>query len=284
MVQFRRYDDVESFKYDTFDALMENEVRNNLLISMVTENKASCDAGWMMATITDKGHVILAALYAKPFNLFLYGPEREGHDAILLLAEEVRSIGLDLPGVLAECSLARCFADAYCANGESRRNLAMNIMRLDKLLEFKKAPGHNRPLEESDMIFVPYWEHAFSEECGAHVFTISENFDRISSRLGKGSHFIWEDGFPVSQAVHGRDTPNGAIINWVYTPPHLRGRGYATSVVAALSESLLERGKSFCCLFADADNPVSCEIYRNLGYYDICTLEDIRFDTRNKIS
>jgi len=129
------------------------------------------------------------------------------------------------------------------------------------------------------MFFVPYWEHAFSEDCRVHVFTIQENIDRIRKRLGKDSHFIWEDGQPVSQAVHGRDTPNGAIINWVYTPPHFRGRGYATSVVAELSRSLLDSGKSFCCLFADASNPISCELYRKLGFYDVCNFDEIRFDT-----
>ena len=127
------------------------------------------------------------------------------------------------------------------------------------------------------MYFVPYWEHSFGEECGTHVFPISDITDRIRTRLDKGTHYIWEDGNPVSQAVHGRSTPNGAVINMVYTPPHFRGRGYATSVVARLTRTLLDAGKDFCCLFADAENPAARKIYNNLGFYDVYTFHDISF-------
>jgi len=85
------------------------------------------------------------------------------------------------------------------------------------------------------------------------------------------------DGHPVSQAVHARSTRNGAVINGVYTPPNYRRKGYATSVVTELTRILLERGNKFCSLFADAENPVSCGIYRKIGYYDLCVFDDIKF-------
>ena len=283
-MQFQRYNDVASFKSEVFDALLENEVENNLLISILSEHKARRATDWFMAAITDRGITILAALYTKPFNLLLYEAKPNRQDAVEHMAQEIRRAGVMPPGVLAECGLAKRFAEAYCTEGESRLHISMAIMRLDKLAEYKKSPGFCRTLDERDMFFVPFWEHAFSEDCRVQVFSIPESVERIRTRLGRGSHFIWEDGSPVSQAVHGRDTPNGAIINWVYTPPHFRGRGYATSVVAELSKELLDRGKRFCCLFADADNKTSREIYRKLGYYDVCNFEDIRFDTGHKIS
>jgi len=153
-------------------------------------------------------------------------------------------------------------------------------MRLDKLAEYKKAPGFCRMLTEDDLTFTPSWEHAFCVDCHLPEFTFAENEARIRTRLGKDSHFIWEDGQPVAQAVFGRETPNGAVVNWVYTPPMYRGCGYATSVVAELSDTLLKRGKNFCCLFADADNPISRGVYSKLGYYDVCRFDQIKFDTR----
>ena len=150
--------------------------------------------------------------------------------------------------------------------------MTIAVMRLDSLLILPKAPGACRALEPRDMFYAPYWERAFSEDCRTRVFSIEENTKRLKTRLGKGSHLIWEDGVPVSQAVHGRDTPNGAVVNGVYTPPHYRGRGYATSVVAELSSSLLKRGRDFCCLFADVSNTSSRKLYNNLGYYDVSEL------------
>ena len=276
-MQFHRYSDVETLKADIFDALLENETQNNLLLSIITDSKTIRATDALMATLTDQGRVVLAAFWAKPFNLLLYAPENSPEDCMEQFAHEILKFGIDMPGVLAERSLARRFVKSYCAGSGSRLHQSMTIMRLDRLAEYKKAPGFCRVLGESDMFFVPFWERAFSEDCRVQVFSIPENIKRVRSRLGKNTHFLWEDGAPVSQAVHGRDTPNGAVINWVYTPPHLRGRGYATSVVAELSKSLLDSGKRFCCLFADSENMTSRKIYQNLGYYDVCTFDEIHF-------
>jgi predicted GNAT family acetyltransferase len=48
----------------------------------------------------------------------------------------------------------------------------------------------------------------------------------------------------------------------VYTPPYLRGKGYATAGVALLSRIILGKGNVYCALFADLENPVSNGIYR----------------------
>ncbi|GAH16253.1 unnamed protein product, partial [marine sediment metagenome] len=57
-------------------------------------------------------------------------------------------------------------------------------------------------------------------------------------------------------ATYG-DTPNGQKIGYVYTRKHERKKGYATSVVARLSENILSSGKKFCFLFTDLMNPTS---------------------------
>jgi predicted GNAT family acetyltransferase len=73
-------------------------------------------------------------------------------------------------------------------------------------------------------------------------------------------------------------TPRGVRINFVYTPPAHRGRGYATSCVAALTRHLLDPGKEFCFLFTDLANPTSNKIYRRLGYRHVCDFRDVRFE------
>ena len=279
-MKFRLYDNIDAYSSDVLGVLLENEIENNIIISLITENKAQYNPGWMLATVTGAGEgVILAALCVPPLNLLLSEPSSAPQqDALELLSQKIRQSGYKLPGITAKSGLARRFSEIYTAPGMSRLQMKLSLMRLDKLDEYEKAPGYSRFLDDRDMSFVPYWEHAFSEDCGAHTFSIPENIERIKTRLGMGTHMIWEDGAPVSQAVHGRNTPNGAVINWVYTPPTYRGRGYATSVVAELSGSLLSRGKRFCCLFADIGNPISCKLYHNLGYYDFCEFADIRFD------
>lgn len=55
---------------------------------------------------------------------------------------------------------------------------------------------------------------------------------------------LWEDGGDaVSLAGYGGWTPSGIRVGPVYTPPELRGRGYATALVAELSQRLLAGGR-----------------------------------------
>jgi len=63
----------------------------------------------------------------------------------------------------------------------------------------------------------------------------------------------------------------------VYTPPEHRNRGYASAVVARLSQAILDGGKSFCTLFTDLGNPTSNRIYRKLGYVGVADFLDILF-------
>jgi len=278
-MQVRYYENVSSFNTDVFDILTENEIQNNLPIDLITGRKLGNAEGFLLATVRGNDGVALTAIYVKPFHLLLYETgNRRNDDAVRLFARELLRTGAVPAGVMAESTLARRFANEYRPAGDYRLHMSVAGMRLDKPVKYKNAPGFCRSLEARDLFFAPYWERAFSEDCRTTVFTITENSERLKTRLNKGTHYIWEDGTPVSQAVHGRDTPNGALINGVYTPPLFRGRGYASSVVATLSNALLERGKLFCCLLAEADNPSSYGMYRKLGYYDVCKLEDIRFE------
>ena len=78
---------------------------------------------------------------------------------------------------------------------------------------------------------------------------------------------FWEDGgAAVSMAGFGGRTPNGVRIGPVYTPPELRGRGYASALTAALTQRLLDGGLRFCFLFTDLANPTSNSIYQRIGY------------------
>jgi hypothetical protein len=269
-----------------FSLLLENEVINNLPISIITENATKDTSEWFMGTVlSDNSDVELIVLCVKPFNMVLYETitgNTEKH--VETLADELRRTGFVPPGVFAVTGLARRFAKAFYGNVSNKAVTSLVLMRLDELAFYKKAPGLCRVLSEDDLAFTPLWEQAFCVDCSLPAFSLSENEERIRTRLGKDSHFIWEDGLPVAQAVYGRDTPNGAVINWVYTPPLYRGKGYATSVVAELSKTLLNRGKSFCCLFADAENPASRRVYQKLGYRDICEFEQIQFDTSHSMA
>jgi predicted GNAT family acetyltransferase len=82
-----------------------------------------------------------------------------------------------------------------------------------------------------------------------------------------GGTWLWVDrGVPVALARFGNPTPNSARISLVYTPDAHRGRGYASALVAAMTQHLLDAGWAFTTLLADRANPVATRIYRRMGY------------------
>lgn len=90
------------------------------------------------------------------------------------------------------------------------------------------------------------------------------------TRINNNEVFLLvKDGNPVSMACSNRPTINGITVNGVFTPIEHRGNGFASEVVALLTEKLLAEYK-FCCLYTDLNNPTSNKIYTNLGYQTVC--------------
>ena len=52
----------------------------------------------------------------------------------------------------------------------------------------------------------------------------------------------------------------------VYTPAHLRGRGYAGAVTVEVSRAALAAGATDVVLFTDPANPTSNALYQRIGY------------------
>ncbi|HZU61333.1 MAG TPA: GNAT family N-acetyltransferase, partial [Solirubrobacteraceae bacterium] len=60
-------------------------------------------------------------------------------------------------------------------------------------------------------------------------------------------------------------------------PPEQRGRGYATTAVAAFSRRALIRGAHTCMLYTDLGNPTSNRIYAAVGYRRVAEWEEHAF-------
>jgi predicted GNAT family acetyltransferase len=74
-------------------------------------------------------------------------------------------------------------------------------------------------------------------------------------------------------------TRHGIRVGAVYTPPAMRRRGYASALVAALSQEQLDAGKKFCFLYTDLANPTSNKIYQDIGYEPVCDVDEYNFGT-----
>jgi predicted GNAT family acetyltransferase len=127
-------------------------------------------------------------------------------------------------------------------------------------------PGRRRLALPADAETLIDWHVALSETIGQR-----EEYEQarrsIARRLEQRALHVWEvDGRIVSSAAAVDPTPNGIRVNLVYTPEELRGRGYASSLVADLTDHLLQAGRDFVFLHTDLANPTSNRIYQRIGY------------------
>lgn len=66
----------------------------------------------------------------------------------------------------------------------------------------------------------------------------------------------------------------------VYTPAHLRGRGYASAATAEASRAALDAGATEVLLFADLANPTSNALYQRIGYVPVADFTVYDFSGR----
>jgi len=82
-----------------------------------------------------------------------------------------------------------------------------------------------------------------------------------------GRLFVLEHAqHPVAAASWGRPTANTKTINFVYTPPQLRGRGHGRAITALLAQHLLTLSTRDILLFTDADDPIPNRLYARVGF------------------
>jgi hypothetical protein len=155
--------------------------------------------------------------------------------------------------------------------------MSQRIYKLTEVIHPRYSPGSLRLANENDTGLVARWMDAFQQEATPRGYHPPPDLAQI--RIAERSVFLWDDGNPVSMGVKTRPTRHGVSVSWVYTPPELRRRGYATSCVAALSQRLLDAGFEHCSLFTDLSNPTSNDIYQQIGYRPVCDYQEIRFTT-----
>jgi uncharacterized protein len=282
-VEVKALEDAQEFLALAGPLLLEDEARNNLILGISgtlaeTPHRYTEKRFWV---VLDDGEAAAAALRTPPYNLVLAWPRDGG--ALTSLAAGIDD---ELPGVVGAHPEVDLFVDLWARTHpiEPRTLRAQGVYALERVQPVPDAPGGSRPATREDEALLLDWMDAFGEEVLEESDPGRTEARRmVEHRLSgaDGGFVIWEDGGePVSISGWGSPTPNGNRIGPVYTPPERRGRGYATSLVAELSQTLLDRGRSFCFLFTDLANPTSNAIYERIGYVRVAESAMVQFVPR----
>lgn len=283
MVELRRFEQAAEFYEQVESFLLAHEAEHCLMLGicsiLLKDNTFQFPP--YLAYVEDEGKIVAVVMRTPPHNLILSN-EFDAR-AIPLVAEDVCKTYENLVGVLGSKSISKAFAELWTQMTEqpNRLNLLERTYRLSNVVPVKGVSGAYAPATEEHRELLVQWFIDFSTE--ALDGMSREDAERaVHLRLTRppelGGLRLWVDnGQVVSFAGYGGQTPNGIRIGPVYTPPELRGKGYASACVAALSQEMLDNGRKFCFLFTDLKNPTSNHIYQNIGYQPVSDVDEYRF-------
>jgi predicted GNAT family acetyltransferase len=273
-----RHVDGRSFLEAAESFLLRAEADNNLILGIAPtiSRPLPDDANRpYLATVEINSETVGCAMRTPPHKLVI---TRLPAAAVSALATDVADFYSKLPGVFGPEPIVALFTECW----STRTGHAVHRARSNRIYKIERLfpathqpPGEFRLARMADRELVTTWIAAFSREAlPSEPLNAAE---LATDRINRERLFLWENAKPVSMVAWTGKTPNGVRVNLVYTPPALRGHGYASACVRAVTRRLLEQGNRFCFLFTDLANPTSNSIYQRIGYRPVCDVTDYEF-------
>ncbi|WP_310964225.1 GNAT family N-acetyltransferase [Nocardioides terrisoli] len=301
MVRLAFTTDPATFLADTADWLSADPVVNTVVATNAEREARERRAGvpapddrpyWWLTVRNEAGAVVGAAMRTAsfaPYPLFvLTMPD----DATVALARALHARGEEVGGVNGARPTADEVAEEYARLAD--RNVEVvehtRLFALGDLVAPLRAPaGSLRAATRDDVDLTVRWLRAFGADAaeqagrvgrhGGHLSGPVEDHAAMLARIDRGDVWLWQDdaGRPVH--LTGASTPSFGVsrIGPVYTPREHRGRGYASSAVAAVACRLADQGARVC-LYADQANAVSTRLYQALGFRRVVDHANLRLE------
>jgi RimJ/RimL family protein N-acetyltransferase len=273
-VQVVRHPDARSFLERAETWLTASEMENGMALTSarnarIDDSRYEKPVYW--ATIEDDGKIVGCAFRTPPYRLGVTALTDTGIAALLV---NVAAVYPTLSGVSGPEPTANVLAAAWCRTrgGTATVRVRQRLHSLRVLVPPARPPkGALRLAAENDSALVRAWAEAFIREAG--VEGVNAGF--FAQLLKARQVHLWDDGEPRCIGAAIRHTPHASAIGVLFTPRELRGRGYGTATVAALSERLFSGGKKGCYLYADPENKAVNRIVGSLGYEPVFDSTDI---------
>jgi predicted GNAT family acetyltransferase len=287
-MKFRTFESAEGLLRVAEPALLGSEARSALLLGMalrLREGHSYGDGTPFFACLEGEGGIAAVAVQTPPHDLLLYVCPEVAAGTVGALAGHIARTGRTLPGVHGERPAASEFAETWAKETGTSIEISMEqrLYRLTEVVAPAAVPGALRAAEPGDRELLVGWVKQFVDEAvGGSPH--SDPAAMVDGMTRASSLFVWDDRGPASTAGLSRPTPNGIAISLVYTPPERRGRGYAASCVASLSQRQLDGGRQFCTLFADSANATANALYRRIGFRPVADFAQMRFRTRDEVA
>ena len=274
-MKLTRHDSADGFLAHAGEFLGAREAEHNLILGLSSRLQAAplmYGEPAYFAVVEEGSRVVGVTMRTPPHNLIL--SELDDLAAIGPLLEDARSEFASLPGVVGPKEPVARFAQAW--SDSARLEIAQRAFRADHVDAPSGVPGQHARLRARATASSPPagWTPSSRRRCPRRRPSRARSSSTAARRIPTAVSCSGRTtARRVSMAGFGGRTPNGIRVGPVYTPPELRGRGYASALTAALTQRLLDGGLRFCFLFTDLANPTSNSIYQRIGYEPVSDVD-----------
>ena len=275
---------VEEFLRHAGPLLYQDEPTNSLMLGLCGIYLRSKEQGKLppiLVRVELGGRTVSAAMQTPPMNLVVTYADLS---QVQCIANYLCEIKAQFPGVVGPKEAAELFADFWSQLSGKNAKLGMGqkIYKIEKV-KIPEVEGSLCWAQPQEADLVARWLFEFSEESLPIVErkSLAERRVHAAKAIENRMVYLWVvDKKPVSVAHISRPTQNGISLGAVYTPKPLRKKGYASAVVAHLSQTMLDTGKKFCVLYTDIANPTSNKIYQDIGYREVSDSKHFLFEAQ----
>lgn len=266
-MKFYSHKDVQRFQQRCVPFLLKREVENNILLGVYQK----VVDGDFFFEITDEQDQILACGMKNPVNFVLSPINQEQID---FLIPHLLKITKSLPGCLGLDDSAEYFCQKFSrVTGQEylccMEQMIYKLTNIENHFETQEEVRFDRAEDETELINL-VWD--FCQEALSNQNILKERIEvSIKTKMGLNEMLLLiKNQKIVALAFIARHSLNGACIGPVYTVKEHRGKGYGSVLVSKLSQEILNRNKTFACLYTDLKNPTSNSIYKKIGYKEVC--------------
>ncbi len=282
-MKVKRFPNPKAF-LDTCQASLEvNETANNLILGIsaqVREDPARYPGEPFLAAVLDEQErPILCAVMTPPYPIIISAAGEVG-DAINQLQRYLVEKAIQISGVNGREVASDLFAERWGILTGQKVTLEMSLRayELRQVIPPAIPGGTSRQVSINESEVIIRFLNAFHDEVMGEREPMPD-ITSILKAIDQGRVSAWEvEGKLVAMAIKGRATSHGMTVSGVYTILEARKQGYASALVAQLSQEILDEGYRVANLFTDLSNPTSNAIYQAIGYKPVCDYHRYRFD------
>jgi ribosomal protein S18 acetylase RimI-like enzyme len=259
--------------------LVTDPVAHNVALSILHERVATPVEGryWW---VEDAGEVRGYAWQSPP--TFFAGVVPMARSCAGLVADAMFEEIPELIGVIGNAATAAAFTGRWTelTNGGATPAEGQRIYELERVEPVPPRVGDARLATLDDVDLVIAWTKAFNTDTGMDGAT-TDLEETVRRRVKAGWFWLWDAGEPVGMTMSVPPVSDVTRVGMVYTPPSHRGNGYASALVARVSEIALSSGSTKCVLYTQLSNSSSNGIYRRIGYRAVGEVVAYRFTSRH---